>query len=1415
MQPHPYFGVEHDACAIYAAVSKESNPASNWCLTAIDALTQMAHRAGWLQGRSDGTGLLMDLPREVWAKRLRAAHLDAAIAHHQRRFFVLQTAVSLAERRDLHHELTDLVAQFSFRTVLTHLELVDSGQGLDSVALWDQGPSTTQSQRCFDAIQAIERRWSGILSNFSNNSMVLKVTNDPAQLRDVLLTQFGAEIRPRAVIGHNRFSTNTSSLLARVQPFLGLAHNGEINTVATLMDQMETWGILPVVEGSDSQNVDRLVSAFMLRDGLTHGQALRLALSPSPAQLAMLPEVLQQRWAVLKAFWGPYVQGPAAIVHRFGDSVIAGVDAMGLRPLWLMETSNAFIVSSEPGVTDSEQWIAEPRILGPGEMIELRWARDEGVQIVSSESLLDIPAPASQLVSVKPLSLSAAETPPHWQYVADGWRRDDQHWVQYLAENGSEPIGSLGFDGPLAALAHGIVNISDYLHETVAVVTNPALDREREMEHFDLTTVLGSRPEWTNAGHDKLAVLPHPWLMGSDLENLMAEFKSVAVLRLQVSPPQDEVEAAEELAEQALQAVQDGATLLVLDDADGYDAFHSVTLDPSLATAAADAILRKNGLRRRVGIVVRSGMIRHLHDAVVLLGLGANALSPTAIWALASPEHPEKLLAALNAGVEKVLSTMGIHELRGYGRLFSAIGLPGPVADLLGVVSFARPHYEPWQERRAELQRERLALIEDRTARLLPISRATTHVYKPTLRLIEGVHSAEEFSHDLRDLRKKHPIAIRHLLGYAPSSHAPLSKTTHVSLDVGTHSLPFVIGSMSFGSQGETAFRAYAEAARQLNMVAMNGEGGEIPDMIGRYYSWRGHQIASGRFGVNTNLLNGAAFLEIKIGQGAKPGEGGHLPGKKVSLQVAASRSANPGIDLISPSNNHDLYSIEDLQELIDELRAANPQARIVVKVPVVPNIGTIAVGIVKAGADVVNLSGFDGGTGAARQHALRHVGLPADVGVPLVHSALSAAGLRDQVEIWCDGGMRSADDVVQMVLLGADRVGFATMAMIALGCTVCRSCQQDTCHVGITTQIGSIEEAKERGLKRFFPQDQDQSVARLTQFFTALASAVADRLRDLGLTDIRHAVGQWSLLSQTEGIPSLNFMGFLEELNTWQSAQLNVAGQSSSTTIATTAHNRLIGVGVSGHRTRHKDHLHPLVRPVDRVAGQGFGAFLSPGVTLIARGGAQDGVGKGATEGSIAVLKARRPTMKGSIPQWIGGHVGKGVGYGAQGGRIVVQGAADARAGIRLSGADLIILGQGVPSPRQSSSFWNSAVIKGFGFEYMTRGRGLVLGDPGPWLASGMTGGVVYLKHDDQQGLSIEFLRTRLARGARVSLVPLGSGDRQSVQELLHVAQTILRDEGHIEGHAALEELADDPGRWFVKLIPLAQQSASDISTE
>lgn len=1419
-----YLGQDHDACAIYAAVSKRPTSSGDvplWA-TGLLALDLMDHRAGWVDERTDGTGLLTDIPRDVWQARFDSRNLG--LSAHDPNFWLLTLVAPVGSHRQVRDKIAQALTTAGFRYVMGHVEITDGEQALENHVLWYQGENTRVLTEAFQALQSLEQAFPGHIASFSNRHTVLKMTSSPAALYHVFETEWGgAEFLPRAVIGHNRFSTNTLTDLARVQPFLGLAHNGEINTIDRLQREMESLGILPIPTGSDSQNADRLLSAFIERFGLTHAEAMRLAISPSPAILDALPDDMKRQWEAIQSFWGPWIEGPAAFVHRHGNSVAAAVDAMGLRPLWLLETAQHFVLSSEPGVVPHDQWVKEPRIIGPGEVIAIEWTETGAAEIIETDAIFNrLAARFSQATTAMAMPLDHRRdevTVPDWQFVADGWHRDDQQLVKQWIETAHEPIGSLGYDGPLAPFSHDITNLADYLQETVAVVTNPALDRERETEHFRLRVLLGPKPDFGQAitGASPLW-LDHPWLSDSDLAVIHEHFGSLSrTLSLTVGLQENEQAVASRLADEALAWVQEGVRLLVLDDQNAYQAQESVSLDPVLAVGLIDARLRQSQLRRQVGIIVRSGQIRHLHDAVVALGLGADALVPYAIWAQVPHETLEGVMTVMNQGLEKILSTMGIHELRGYGRVFSAIGWPASLANALGVVSFAEAPEDHWAEHRQQLLQRRGELIGV-TGKPKFVNRATTHIYKPAIKLASGELSADEYLEQARAVEAKHPIALRHTLGFRAK---PLSPHTPVSLAVGEHDLPFVISSMSFGSQGETAFRAYAEAAKTLNMLSMNGEGGEIPDMIGKYYRWRGHQVASGRFGINAHLLNGAQYIEIKIGQGAKPGEGGHLPGKKVSAKVANARNALPGIDLISPSNNHDLYSIEDLKQLIDELKEANPDARVIVKVPVVPNIGTIAVGIVKAGADVITLSGFEGGTGAARLHALRHAGLPADVGVPLTHAALTLAGLRDRVEIWADGGMRSADDVLRMILLGANRVGFATMAMVSLGCTVCRGCQLDTCHVGITTQIETLEEAQERGIKHFQLQDFEPAVAHLVRFFTGIAEGLKANLRQVGLRSITEAVGQSHLLVQERFTEAVGYEPFIQSLNQAVEdalAQRNVHAVGEAGAVSIAAHprwnkpkkTRTIGTELSGQRIRLADRSSPVVRPVPHVAGQGFGAFLSDGVNLVAHGGAQDGVGKSASGGFIAVLKAR-----GADGRFYGGHVGKSLAYGAQGGTIIVQGGADARAGIRLAGASIVLLGDGITPPAQAQGMWQSAVIRGFGFEYMTRGRGLVLGDPGPWLASGMTGGTVYLRVAPELGLTPELHRSRLARSAKVQLASLNADDILAVQDLLGKAQEALARSGQPDRAEALTEFIANPPAHFIKLVPQAAQTDPSVSTE
>jgi glutamate synthase (NADPH/NADH) large chain len=858
-------------------------------------------------------------------------------------------------------------------------------------------------------------------------------------------------------------------------------------------------------------------------------------------------------------------------------------------------------------------------------------------------------------------------------------------------------------------------------------------------------------------------------------------------------------------------------------------------------------------LRRRASLVLQSAGIRNVHDVMVAIGFGAQAISPYAMLekvAVDSGEPAEavsRLLDALQKGMEKVLSTLGIHELRGYGRLVSAIGIAPEVLDILGIPGFcaSNGHGLGLDDLDAFAEQGRQIRAGEENPGKVKLPRMYPKVWKALARVANSERGYEEMAETLDKLEHEQPVALRHVVFPQLAPAEERIPGTEVSSAVGEHSLPFVISSMSFGSQNETAFRAYAEAAYRADMLCMNGEGGEVPDLYGKYPKHRGQQIASGRFGVSSLLVNSSEWVEIKIGQGAKPGEGGHLPGSKVTASIAKARNAAVGSDLISPSNNHDLYSIEDLAQLIDELKTSNPSANVIVKVPVVPGIGTIAIGIAKAGANVITLSGFDGGTGAARQHALRRAGLPCEIGTVLAHHALTEAGIRDRVEIWADGGLRSALDCVRLMCMGADRLGFGTASMVAIGCTICRGCQLDTCHVGIATQIEDEEEAKERGLKRFVPRVYEPAVEALVRYFTEMGSALRDLAGEMGVREVRELVGQADRLVQVSHHDTLDLSGLLTPTQTQlitappdgprffrpfnppppqrspeiAAERLAAGGALAVEEQETTAADRNLGTDLAGLIARartglnggwlsarngggggtahngdgggHEDILAPthagtmvdLNFTEGAAAGSGLAAFTVEGVKIRVLGGAQDGVGKCALGGDIQVLKACN-----TEGDWIGGHVGKSFAYGAQRGLFLIQGDADARAGIRLSGASMVIGGvPDAPLDDRLGTLGARANCKGFAFEYMTGGRAVVLGDPGPWLW----------------------------KAAKVSIAELDEADVVVVRELLVSYREALEDSGQDEAAAEITPLVDDPVAHFLAINPVTQQADPSISTE
>ena len=1541
-RPHEPYGPEHDACALFVSVRKRGESTHGTLKRALMALANMGHRTGLVNGEGDGAGVQTDIPRQLWAKALSEAGLRSSLATDPR-FWVGHCFIRPgADLPTLRNQLSQAFNQAGLNLLLERLgrvrpEVLGQQARKHMPTFWQVAGCAEGGDveaRLLAAQTRLEAELPIFFASLSSYSVVYKVHGSVE-----VLPRFYPDLQDRnfdtaIALCHARYSTNTASNFERVQPFALLGHNGEINTIQRFRQEAYQLGAALDPGNSDSQDVDRLLHTLCVRYGLDLVEGLELIFPPVPHELDNLPPGLQGVYSRLRQAFGPYAQGPAAIISRYGDRVVCSVDALGLRPLWFIETEKEYVFSSERGVVPLDHVVRDPRPLAPGEKVALHVMRGRQVEVLEHAEIRQHvmerafrreaprlaerywsqwdaghwagrgPAPGRERGGGSPqraaqqaatavevaekhprleVALVAAPEPPWGRadlrpadtavLAATGWNREHLQEVESLAKEGKDLVGSLGHDGPLAALSRNRVNLADFYKETVAVVTNPSIDHQRESEAFSTRVLVGMRPP-VDAPPDpdallvelKTPLLPggHPGLGGAEVADRVAEALGVlsvealvsqfgprvAFLTLGLLPKENTQAALTRLGEGAVQAVRNGAQCVVLDDTQTLEEALG-WLDPHLATAHVDSSLRQAGgepnLRRCAGLVVRSASLRTLHDLALLYGLGADAINPYAMLAVAiGADRPRnalgdteeivaaqtRLLQTLTHGLEKVISTIGCHELRGYGRVFSAIGLSPQVAEVMQTPNyFGSPKVGlTWKRLDAEAAARAADLRGEGKPRLAQVDHLYPKFYKKVQAVASGEMCMDEFLQYYRTLTEEIPVALRHTLDFK-RAEKPLNPA-EVDIRIGQHDMPVLISAMSFGSQGELAYRAYAEAARRLNIVCVNGEGGELPDMLSRYMPNRGQQVASARFGVNAQFLNSAWVIEIKIGQGAKPGEGGMLPAAKVTPQVAEARRTNPYVPLISPSNNHDLYSIEDLAQLIEELKTVNPHARVSVKIPVVPGVGVIAVGVAKAGADIIDITGYDGGTGAARRHALQYVGLPTEIGLIQSHRALIEAGLRHRVELWCDGGMKTGADALKMILLGADRVGFATMAMVAVGCTICRKCHEGTCHVGITTHIKTVEEAQERGLKSFVPREYERSVEGIVRVFTVIGDELRRLTAQLGARRLRDLVGRADLLEQVQCTDLIDLSPALHHIpcQPWPEAKPGVGRRltrpRNNLTKAITdqimeavqegeaevtyqdevrAYDRALGAHLAGALVRNPIFaaqvraLHLNFGP-SSVGGNGFAAWTTDRMDILIEGGAQDGAAKSTNGGRVAIMKGlNHDGIR------LDGSVGKSFAYGAQRGVLIVQGDADSRACIRLSGADVIFGGE-IREPVDDSAgvTGTRANLKGFACEYMTSGRVLIMGDPGPYAFAGMTGGVVYQHLTPELGFTEDALRRRIAQGAKVAIQPLEEDDVGQVQELLNHYIEALEQTDQYDTAERIRSLAQEKvlRRRFVKVV-------------
>jgi len=1536
---------ERDACALICAVRKGGQPTHGNVKRTIEALSRMGHRTGYINGEGDGVGVLTDIPRQMWSKWLAQAGMLSSPAS-DRNFWVAHIMIPAQDRQRARHIVDQICRTISEAGL--HILLDRPGQVNSTVlgpnaekcepSFWQvagvngQVRSERLEATLFELQVRLERELGVHFPSFSSHSVVYKVQGTIEILRRYYPELRDPDYASTVTMGHARYSTNTNPIFERVQPFNLLGHNGEFNTISRLRLEAAMLGVPLPEDGSDSQDVDRLIHALCASYGLDLIEAMEMVFPPYGHDLIQNAPDIHKMYEEMRQSFGHFAEGPAAVATRMGNQLVFGVDALGLRPLWFGETEKEYFASSERGVYHLDSLANTPKPMAPGEKIALRLIPGQGVEVMDYPAIqrhvhsryqqrrpTSPDAPSTWTMSARETSSSFFPMPPRggdgaqlqaqpvisatlqaeanigaggyaastgiaksWTrpgqkintsvMAAFGWERYHLQIVETIAETSKELIGSLGWDGPLGALAMTRVNIADYFKETVAVVTNPAIDREREQSQFSTRVIVGARPDIAQArnDHDLLIQLEVPFLLGGHpdlgseevlasiaqkygtmtLDHLTEVFGSRArVLPIVARHDETIEEAIERLQIQAIDAVLEGAQCLILDDYEVLSGAH-LFIDPLLATAAIDKALRQAeytpNLRRRAGIVLRSGALRDLHDLALVISLGANAVVPYAMYAVAIGIAPKagktppsdaditkamsNLFKGMISGLEKIISTMGCHELRAYGHVFSSIGLAKGVAAVFGTPNYfgSEARGLTWGQLKADAEERAREFSGEVNGRMVNPDRFYPKVYKKVEGVAQGEIGLEEYTAALLEIEQTIPVNLSHLLSLKESAH-PVNPDD-VDLRVGEHDIPMIISAMSFGSQGELSFRAYAEAAAKLNTICVNGEGGELMDIMGKYPHNRGQQVASARFGVNIGFLNSCYLIEIKIGQGAKPGEGGHLPGFKVTEQVAASRGTTPGVDLISPSNNHDLYSIEDLAQLIDELKTANPIAKVSVKIPVVPGVGIIAVGVAKAGADIITITGYTGGTGAARAHALRHVGLPSEIGLWLAHRALTESGLRADVELWVDGGMKSGHDVVKMLCLGANRVGFGTLAMVAVGCTICRGCHDGTCHVGITTHVKTKEEAEIKGFKAFRPFEEKGSSDGIVRVFNMLAEDTRQWVAKMGFTRAQDLVGRADLLEQTALHDRVDLSALCRPVARPSKKTVQAGGRVLSRPRNTVsrqitevvkryvdrgeyeltyddgqvmAMDRALGTHLCGAVKRGELGSPEQIQAIhlsfsnSAIPGNGLAAFIDEPVHVFVEGGAQDGVAKCAKGGIVTILKGLNHNGA-----RVDGSVGKSFAYGAQGGMFIVQGDADTRACIRMSGASVIFGGE-VKQPLRDElgGLGARANLKGYAFEYMTSGRALVLGDPGPWICAGMTGGVIYQRIQPEMNLTVEAIRRRLAPGAVVDILPLDEIGSADVRELLTLYIQTLELNNQAEAAQHLYTLLKRPAAHFVKI--------------
>ena len=1291
--------------------------------------------------------------------------------------------------------------------------------------------------------------------SLSTKNIVYKGMLSSLQLRNYFPDLTNSYFTSGLALVHSRFSTNTFPTWGLAQPFRLLAHNGEINTIRGNRGWMEAREsvlsspalgdireIRPIVQPgmSDSASLDNVLE-FLIMSGLSLPHAMAMLVPESFNEKNPISEDLKAFYEYHSILMEPW-DGPAALL--FSDGRYAGgmLDRNGLRPArYLITQGGMMVVASEVGVMDFEPGdIKEKGRLQPGKILLIDTEKGEIYYDGELKKQLAEAKPYRTWLAGNRIELDELKSGRKVSHSVENYdsmlrifgysKEDVERLIVPMCTTGAEPINSMGNDTPLAVLSDKPQLLYNYFRQQFAQVTNPPIDPIREELVMSLTEYIGAvgmNILTPSENHCKMVRLNHPILNNAQLDILCniryKGFKTVKLpLLFEVAKGcQGLQEALATLCKQAEESVNEGVNYIVLSDRD-VDATHAA-IPSLLAVSAVHHHLISVGKRVQTALIVESGEIREVMHAALLLGFGASALNPYMAFAVIDKLVNEKeiqldyataekkYIKSVCKGLFKIMSKMGISTIRSYrgAKIFETVGL----SEELSNAYFGGLSSRIGGIRLDEVARDAIAfhkegmevLKKKGEAELLPNrglyafrKDGEKHAWNPetisTLQLATRLGSYKKFKEFTAMVdSKESPIFLRDFLDFrrAPISIDRVEPVENIVQR-------FVTGAMSYGSISREAHEAMAIAMNKLHGRSNTGEGGEdrarfMPREDGTSLRSAIKQVASGRFGVTAEYLVNADEIQIKIAQGAKPGEGGQLPGFKVDEVIAKTRHSIPGISLISPPPHHDIYSIEDLAQLIFDLKNVNPRAKISVKLVAESGVGTIAAGVAKAKADLIVISGAEGGTGASPASSIRYAGISPELGLSETQQTLVLNGLRGQVMLQVDGQLKTGRDIILMAMLGAEEFGFATSALIVLGCVMMRKCHQNTCPVGVATQNEELR-------KRFRGRSE-----YLVNFFTFLAQEVREYLAEIGVERLDDIIGRTDLIVRKpdDGIRKHQLISFdkllarvdneaairhvtdqqhgidhvkdVEMLHAAAEAVENQKEISLEYTIANT--DRACGAMLSGVIAAKYGEKglpeHTLNVKFKGSAGQSFGAFLVPGVNFKLEGEANDYLGKGLSGGRIAVL----PPVRSNFEAEKNTIAGNTLLYGATSGEVYINGRAGERFAVRNSGA--------------------TAVVEGVGdhcCEYMTGGRVVVLGQTGRNFAAGMSGGVAYVWNRDG---NFDYF-------CNMEMVELSLIEEASYRKELH---ELIRQHYLYTGSKLARTMLDDWPRYadqFIQVVPI-----------